>query len=49
MTKDTEKAELSHTLFVSVFTSKAEVKKSQVPETHEKVWSNENLPMVEDD
>lgn len=31
VTKDIEKAEISHILFTSVFTSKSDVKKSQVP------------------
>ncbi|KAK4825717.1 hypothetical protein QYF61_002135 [Mycteria americana] len=45
-TKDTEKAEVSHILFNSVFTSKVDIKKSQVPETHGRRGT---LPVVEDD
>jgi len=35
--------------FISIFTDKIGVQKSQAPETSRKVWRNENLPWVDKD
>ncbi|GAB0183275.1 hypothetical protein GRJ2_000792800 [Grus japonensis] len=47
--QDMEKVEVLNATFTSVFTSKSGLQKSQVPETKGKVWSKDDVPLVEDD
>ena len=49
VTCDMEEAEVLNTIFTSVFTRKSHLQKSRGPETKEKVWSKEDLPLLEKD
>ncbi|KAK4811069.1 hypothetical protein QYF61_016355, partial [Mycteria americana] len=44
-----EKAEVPNAFFASVFASKTGLQECQVPETRGKVWSKEDVPLVEED
>ena len=49
VTQDMEKAEVFSAAFASVFISKAGLQENQGPETRRKVWSKEDVPLVEED
>ncbi|KAK4807033.1 hypothetical protein QYF61_000362 [Mycteria americana] len=49
VTQDMEKAEVLNAAFASVFTSKTSLQESQAPEARGKVWSKEDVPLVEED
>lgn len=48
-TKRIEKAEVLNAFFASVFTSKASLQEFQAPEIRWKIWSKEDLPLMEED
>jgi len=48
-TQNMEEAEVLNAAFASVFTSKTSLQESQVPETREKSWSEEEVPSLEED
>lgn len=48
VTQDMEKAEVEN-VFASAFTSKTDLRESQVPETRGKGWNKEDIPLVEKD
>lgn len=48
VTQDVEKTEVLSAFLYSVFTSMICLQESQAPETREKVWRKEALPMVEE-
>lgn len=47
--KNKEKAKVLHSFFALVFTSKICPEESQVSDTGRKVWSNKDLPLLEED
>jgi len=49
MTKDMEKAKALSEFSDPSFTSKTDVQESQATESKRKVWTQENLPLVEED
>lgn len=49
VTHGMEEAEVLNAIFMSVFTSKTHLQKSEGPETKGKVWSKEDLPLLEED
>ncbi|GAB0193858.1 mitochondrial enolase superfamily member 1 [Grus japonensis] len=49
VTQNMEKAEVLHAAFASICTSKTSFPESQVPETSGRVWSKEDIPLVEED
>lgn len=48
VTKNMVKVKVLPAFFVSAFTGKTGLQQSQVPQTKGEVWSNEDLPSVED-
>lgn len=44
--KDVEKGDVHNVFFASVFTSYACLQQSQVPETHRKICSKEDIPFI---
>lgn len=49
VTQDSEKAKVLNTFLASVFTTKSGFQESQVAETRRKSWSEEDVPLVEED
>lgn len=49
MTNDMEKTKILNALFVSAFTSKISIRKSQAPKTRRKFWSKGVLSSVQKD
>jgi len=49
VTEDTEKVELLHAFFPSVFTAKAGPQVCQAPEVREEAYSEDDLPLIEED
>ena len=49
MTKDTENVEVLSAFIPLFFTGKICLQESQVPETSGKVWSKEDLPLMDED
>ena len=49
VTQDIEKAKVVSDVFVSVFTSKTSLQESQIPDTRGKGWSEEDVPLLEED
>ena len=47
-TQDMQKAVVQNSFFASVFTSKTSLQGSQVPDTMVNVWSEEDIPLVEE-
>ena len=49
VTKTMVQAEIFSAFFASIFTGKTILQESQVPDTMEKVWSKQDVPLVEED
>lgn len=49
VTKDVEKVKVLNVFFMLVFTGKVCLQETQDPETSGKVWSEEDLPSLEED
>ena len=46
--ENTERAKVLHAFFISVFTGETGLQESQAPKTRGKVWSKEDLPLVQE-
>ena len=49
VTGDMEKEEIQSAFFSSVFNAKTSAQESHILEVRERVWGNENFPLVEED